>query len=639
MLNSDTIRQRFFDFWKSDPRNHKEIPNVSLVPNVDSTLLFVNSGMFPVAPYLGGQPHPAGNRLVNFQRCLRTKADEIEEIGDNRHTLMFEMMGQWSLGDYFKKEQIPWMLEVYVEQFELDPHRLYVSVWAGDEVVGRDDEAIALWKQAFAKYGVEAEFTEDLTKVPTNVEESANHKYRIFPYGAKDNWWERAHAPGELGGPTTEIFYDTGRIEVPQDSYDINDDSGRFLEIGNSVFMTYQLDQDMNWQPLKQKNVDFGGGFERVVMCAQGKTDIFETDIFFPVIQKLEHISGKPYKQSNGEINEYTKAFRVAADHGRIVTFLIADGVQPSNKDQGYILRRFIRRLVRFGMDLGIEENFTVEVARGFIDRMEQSYPHLREQESNIVQALTEEEAAFRKTLKNGLKELEKIKQSGEKIDGKTAFYLYETFGFPLEMTIEEIGLSSEDPLASQIKDSFESQEEEHRAQSRAGAEQKFKGGLADQSAETTKLHTTHHLLLAALRQVLGEHVHQRGSNITAERLRIDFSHDDKLTETQKAEVENLVNEWISQSLAVRRIDMPKEQAEQLGAEMEFGQKYPDTVSVYFITTEVDNDIPHTWISAEFCGGPHVSNTSEIADNNRKFKIQKEQSSSKGVRRIKGVLN
>ncbi len=682
-ISSDEIRKRYIRYWTEAPRDHTKIPNVSLVPNIDSTLLFVNSGMFPLAPYLGGEAHPSGKRLVNFQRCLRTKADEVQEIGDNRHTLMFEMMGNWSLGDYFKEEQIPWMLKLYVEEFGLDPHRLYVSVWAGDDNVARDDEAIKLWQQAFAEYGIKAEFSDDIYKVPETMQDGQGHEYRIFPYGAKDNWWERAHAPGELGGPTTEIFYDTGFVEREQEQYDINDDSGRFLEIGNSVFMTYTLDENLNWQPLKQKNVDFGGGFERVVMCAQDKRDIFETDIFKPVIDRIAAVAGKEYK-TNGEVNEFTEAFRIVADHGRIVTFLIADGVQPGGKDQGYILRRFIRRLVRFGKVLGIENDFTSEVAKAFIDRMEEAYPHLRTNENSIISTLQKEEEAFRKTLNRGLKEVEKLKEEyvdsdgkGELIDGKSAFNLYETYGFPLEMTLEGLGLTEEDEKYAIISKEFAEAEKAHRDLSRAGAEQKFTGGLADSSKEVTKLHSAHHILLRALQIVLGDHVKQRGSNITGERLRIDFSHEEKLTDDEKLNVEGIVNKVIQTGYKMFPIMLRKADAEKLGAEMEFGQKYPDNVKVFMIYdhTELNNSIEDeikrlnpNWtpenagkgeagnlpldidqkvidtikndaFSMEFCGGPHVQNTNELGAEGRHFSIQKEQSSGSGVRRIKGVLS
>lgn len=657
MKTSEDIRSAFLNFWQESPRNFKIVPNMSLVPNVDSTLLFVNSGMFPLAPYLGGQPHPLGKRLCNIQRCLRTNYDEMMEIGDNRHTLMFEMMGDWSLGDFTKKEQIPWILELHVERYGLDPRRLYVSVFKGDEDAPRDDEAIEIWKEAFKKYGIEAEYSEDISNIPKNLEEGNNWKYRIFPYEKKKNWWERAHAVGELGGPTSEMFYDTGEINVPQEKYHINDDSGRFIEIGNNVFMEYKLDSNLKWVPLEQKNIDFGGGFERIMMIVQDKKDIFETDIYEPILKKIEELSGKSYKVDGIE-HGYTKYFRILADHSRAATFILADGVLPSNKDQGYILRRFIRRLVRYGMKLEIENNFTKDLALAVIDRMKEFYPHLKEQEQTIVDEIEKEEIKFRRTLDKGLKELERIAGSTvvkevdidnpEKliIDGKTAFYIYETYGFPLEMTLDELEI--DEKSAEIITQQFKEEEEAHRLASRAGAEQKFKGGLADQSVETTKLHTAHHLLLASLQKLIDPNIKQRGSNITSERLRMDFNFDRKLTEEEIKKVEDLVNEKIDEGLYVRRVEMAKEKAEQIGAQMEFGQKYPEVVSIYFIgggtesnpeeDIEVEGEIPQGWFSAEFCGGPHVKNTKELGEGGKRFKIFGQENVGAGVKRIKAGL-
>jgi alanyl-tRNA synthetase len=631
MKSSQEIRESFIKFWTQSPRNAKVVPNMSLVPNGDSTLLFVNSGMFPLAPYLGGQPHPLGKRLVDFQRCLRTNYDEMIEIGDNRHTLMFEMMGDWSLGDFFKAEQIPWILEFWVEVCGLDPHRIYVSVFEGDQDAPMDMEAVEIWQKAFAKYGVNAELAPNITDVPPTLEEGKTWKYRIFKYPKKKNWWERAHAPGELGGPTSEMFYDLGEVQVEQDSYHINDDSGRFIEIGNNVFMQYKLDENMKWQPLAQKNIDFGGGFERVVMIVQGKKDIFETDIYAPIIQKVEELSGKSYK-SDGKENEFTSAFRVIADHARAATFIIADGVTPSNKDQGYILRRFIRRLIRFGKKLGLEQDFTSQIADVVISHLQEAYPHLAQNREKVISELNQEEQKFRNTLAKGLKELESLSKSlGDKrIDGKTAFYIYETYGFPLELTLDELGV--DDKTAEVITQEFQAEEQKHREDSRLGAEQKFKGGLADHSEEVVKLHTAHHLLLAALQQIVDPSIRQRGSNITAERLRIDFNLDRKLTPEETQKLEDLVNQKIQEALPVRRLEMPKTEAEKLGAQMEFGAKYPDIVSVYVIGNEPD------YFSKEFCGGPHVDNTSKLAEGGKRFKILKEESSGSGIRRIKAAL-
>jgi alanyl-tRNA synthetase len=629
-MNSDEIRDQYFKFWTSEPRNSKQIPNVSLVPNVDSTLLFTNSGMFPLVPYLAGQPHPLGKRLCNFQRCLRTNYDEMLEIGDNRHTLMFEMMGDWSIGDFSKEQQIPWILELLVEKFKIDPSRLYVSVFGGDEIIPRDDVAINSWKKAFAKYGIAAEFSEDITNIPSDLTEGKTFTKKIFPYGRKKNWWQRGEAVGELGGPSSEIFYDLGKIERQDEKFHINDDSGRFIEIGNNVFMEYFLDKDMTWQPLPQKNIDFGGGFERIVMCLQGKNDIFETDIYQPILDTISKISGRQYKTNNG-VTEDTSCFRIIADHGRAATFILADGVKPSNKDQGYILRRFIRRMVRFAKKLGIDANFTHIIAQAVIDRMKSAYPQLEENKATILEALSKEENVFRQTLSKGLKEIEKIKLTETSISGEKAFYIYETYGFPIELTLDEFPMS-ESEKTSVIKD-FKQKETEHREQSKLGADKKFKGGLADQSIEVIKLHTTHHLLLKALQTVVSQDIKQKGSNITSERLRIDFNYKDKLSDQQISEVENMVNEQISKKLNVERQELPITEAEKLNAEKEFGQKYPEIVSVYFIKNSDGSNF-----SIEFCGGPHVNNTGEIGENGKKFKILKQENIGSGIRRIKAAL-
>jgi alanyl-tRNA synthetase len=632
MKTSKEVREIFTQFWSEAPRSCKVVPNMSLVPNVDSTLLFVNSGMFPLAPYLGGQPHPLGKRLCNIQRCLRTNYDEMLEIGDNRHTLMFEMIGDWSLGDFTKKDQIPWIMELWVERLGLDPSRLYVSVFNGDDSAPRDTEAIEIWRQTFRKYGIEAEFSEDVTNVPPTLEESKGWKHHIFPYDKKKNWWQRADAPGELGGPTSEMFYDVGCSDGSFESFHINDDSGRFIEIGNNVFMEFKLTADRKWEPLAQKNIDFGGGFERICMIVQGCSDIFESDIYSPIVECVSRISGKSYKE-NGKDSEFTAAFRVIADHGRAATFILADGVSPSNKDQGYILRRFIRRLVRFGRNLGIEKPFTAEVASAVIDTLQHAYPHLEDQRGVILEKIAAEETTFNLTLTKGLKELAKLRAQlppGELISGEQAFFIYETYGFPLELTLDELKVGEGD--AASISEQFKAAEKKHRENSRAGAEQKFKGGLADQSQETTKLHTAHHLLLAAMQKLVHGDIRQKGSNITAERLRMDFNFDRKLTEGELKEVEELVNQQISLGLSVDRVEMPREDAEKIGAQMEFGAKYADIVSVYFIGGQKD------WISAEFCGGPHVSNTNDLGEGGKRFKIQKQENVGAGIKRIKAAL-
>ncbi|MDQ6985784.1 MAG: alanine--tRNA ligase [Candidatus Dojkabacteria bacterium] len=638
MINSKTntseqIRQKFIDYWNSDPRNAKQVPNASLVPLNDPTLLFVNSGMFPLVPYLGGEPHPLGTRLFNVQRCIRTI--DIDEVGDYNHLVLFEMIGNWSLGDFTKAEQIPWMLKLYVEEFGLDINRLYVSVWGGNDEIPRDDEAIELWVKAFKEYGITAKFSDDLTNVPQGDEPSTKDwEFRIFPYGKSDNWWQRGpDTPGELGGPSSELFYDMGSILYEtNEAIHINDDSGRYLEVGNNVFMEYKFTDDGKWVPMEQKNIDYGGGLDRIISAAQGKRSIYETDLFEPILNKIEMLSGNKY---NPEVlDENLKSFRVVAEHARSSSFILADGVAPSGKDQGYILRRLIRRMIRHGMKLGIEDNFTKDLAIDVIGKMEGSYPHLKENEVFIIDEIEKEEIKFRRTLDKGVKEIEKMieNDSNFKLNGETAFFIYETYGFPLEMSLEEFGITEVSEVEKITKE-FNLKQEEHKAASRAGAEGKFKGGLADSSNETTKLHTTHHLLLKALQMVLGEDVKQRGSNITGERLRIDFSYDSKLTPEQVEEVEKIVNEKIEDGLKVERVEMPKADAEKVGAEMEFGQKYPDIVSVYVIGDSVEDAF-----SKEFCGGPHVDNTSVIGEGGKKFKIKKQENIGSGLRRIKGVL-
>lgn len=637
VMTSDELRQKFIDFWKSSPRNAKQVPNASVVPNNDPTLLFVNSGMFPLVPYLGGQAHPLGKRLFNVQKCIRTV--DIDEVGDYNHLVLFEMIGNWSLNDFTKAEQIPWKLELYVEHFGLDPNRIYVSVWEGDDVAPRDDEAIEIWRQAFRKYGIEAEFSEDITQVPQGDDPSTQDwKYRIFPYGKKDNWWQRGpDTPGELGGPTSEIFYDMGQaLYETGEPLHINDDSGRYCEVGNSVFMEYKFTDQQKWELMQQKNIDYGGGLDRIIATVQGKRSVYETDLFEPIIQKIEQISGKKY---NPQVqDEDLKSFRIVAEHARSSSFILADGVVPSGKDQGYILRRLIRRMIRYGKKLDMETNFAKKLTEVVIAKMQAAYPHLQENADFVTSEIEKEEIKFRRTLDKGVKHFEEIVSSIKTeessprnfLTGEEAFHLYETYGFPIELTQE---LSVEIGFKPVSMDDFMKAQEAHKTLSRAGAEQKFKGGLADQSREVTKLHTAHHLLLRALQMVLGEQVKQRGSNITGERLRIDFNHAEKLTEEEIQKVEEIVNEKIQEGLHMQRVEMSKEEAEQIGAQMEFGQKYPDTVSVYFVGDNLDSAF-----SKEFCGGPHVQNTAEIGEGGKQFKIAKQESIGQGLRRLKGVL-
>jgi alanyl-tRNA synthetase len=648
MKTSEEIRQGFIDFWSSAPRNAKQIPNVSLVPNNDPTLLFVNSGVFPIVNYLAGEPHPLGKRIFNVQRVVRTV--DIDNVGDFSHLTLFEMIGNWSLGDFTKSEQIPWMLEVYVEVFGLDPNRLYASVWGGDERIPRDDVAIEAWKVAFRKYGIEAEFSEDTSDLPATLEDSKGWTKRIFPFGKKSNWWQRAaDLPGEIGGPSSELFYDLGKTQYKIDEEpNINDDSGRYIEIGNNVFMEFKFGDDNAWHEMEQKNIDFGGGFERIVVAVQDKLSIYETDTFAPILDRVSALAGKKYDPESLSPEEL-KSFRIVAEHSRAATFMIADGVIPGNKDQSYILRRLIRRAIRHATKIGIENDFLKEMATSVIEKMKGAYPHLEENREFVLETIDKEEKKFRNTLIKGVKAMRKMIEDKEQLNGQKAFYIYETYGFPLELTLEEFELTDEEK--EKITAEYMTEENKHKEASRAGSAQKFTGGLADKSEQTTALHTAHHLLLAALQKVLGSHVHQRGSNITAERLRIDFSHNEGLTEEQKKQVEDIVNQDIQANYTVKRVELTKETAEKLGAEMEFGQKYGDKVNVYMmgnLAEEIVNDQytdqniaelikKSEVISMEFCGGPHVTNTGKLSEYGT-FKIQKQESSGSGVRRIKAIL-
>lgn len=655
-MSGNEIRHKYLEYMRK--QGHSIIPSAALVPQNDPTTLFTGSGMQPLIPYLMGASHPEGARLSDSQKCFR--AEDIEEVGDNRHTTFFEMLGNWSLGDYFKKEQLRYFFTFLVDEVGLDPQRIYVTVFAGDESLGipRDDESVAIWKELFAEKGIDAK--DVYIGSEEDGYEVGMQGGRIFYYDASKNWWSRSGKPakmpaGEIGGPDSEVFYDFGpefathpvfKDKAPHP----NSDSGQFLEIGNSVFIEYIKQEDGSFTKLPQRNVDFGGGLERITAAKVGDPDVFKIDLLWNVVEQIQELSGKQYEES-------MVAFRVITDHIRGAVFMIGDGVLPSNSEQGYFVRRLLRRSVRFADVLGIKEGTLQELASSVIDTYKDHYTNLAEKKQEIVDAIALEETNFRKTLANGLKEFNRISlkihattsinEEGKRvidptaeaekyISGARAFELFTTYGFPIELTVE---IAKERGMEVDLK-KFGELMEEHKEKSRAGAEQKFKGGLADASEETTRLHTTHHLLLKALQMVLGDHVHQRGSNITAERLRIDFSHDAKMTDEQKAEVERAVNEKIDAQLPVIRSTLKKEFAETLGAEHEFGAKYPDMVSVYSIGpvgATVENPQFEQAFSIEFCGGPHVENTSEIAKSGH-FRIAKEEASSAGVRRIKGVL-
>lgn len=586
-LSSADIRKRFLAFFEK--RGHAILPSASLVPENDPSVLFNTAGMQPLVPYLMGQKHPLGNRLVNVQKCVRTQ--DIEEVGDNTHDTFFEMLGNWSLGDYFKEDAINWSYEFLTSKEEglgLDPQGLYVTVFEGDENAPRDEESYAIWKDIFEKNNITGE--------------------RIYFMSAKSNWW----SVGDDGpcGPDTEMFYDltgTHMSGLTKDEYIELDEKQEVVEIWNDVFMEYEKKDGKVVGKLNNKNVDTGSGLERVVMAVQGKTNIFGTDLFSSFMDYIQ-------ANTKGEWNMYSA--RVIADHIRTATFLVADGVVPSNKDRGYILRRLIRRALMQGRKIGLDYGVLVGLRSSVAAQYESLYPELAENSVTQHEVFKTEVEKFNKTLDSGLKEFEK---------GVDPFILATTYGFPIELTEE---LAAEKGITID-RAKFDAEMKSHQDLSRSGSEQKFKGGLGGTSDKIVRSHTAHHLLLAALRQVLGEHVHQRGSNITDERIRIDFAHDAKMTDKQKSAVEKLVNEWIQEDKPMQRVEMPRDQAEKIGAEMEFGVKYPDMVSVYFIGDNLDSAI-----SKEFCGGPHIEHTGLIGT----FKIQKEEASSAGVRRIKATI-
>ncbi|MCI0597891.1 alanine--tRNA ligase [Candidatus Parcubacteria bacterium] len=633
------VRQKYLAFFKA--RGHTVVPTAPIVPGNDPTTLFTSSGMQPLIPYLLGKDHPGGTRITDVQLSFR--AGDIEEVGNNRHTTFFEMLGNWSLGDYFKQEQLPWFFEFLTskeEGLELDPSKLYVTVFAGDKDTGMaaDMEAVEIWQRLFKEKGIDAAFAEMDTE-EAGYERGMKDHERIFSYGARKNWWSRSGVPsnmpaGEPGGPDSEVFYDFG---LPHDEKwgehcHPNCDCGRFVEIGNSVFMQFLKNADGTFSELPKKNVDFGGGLERLTAATRNDADIFLIDVFDSARSVLEKKTSTIYGTDSG----VTRSFRIILDHIRAATFMLAEGILPSNTEAGYVLRRLIRRAIREADRLGSKDAVLPDVAAGFGAAYAEQYPHVQAAAEKIRSELAKEEEQFRKTLIQGLREFEKLQKNG-KITGEDAFVLFSTYGFPFELTAER---ASELNISIDEVDFLEAMKK-HQDTSRAGGAQRFAGGLADHSEQTVRYHTTHHILLKALQMVLGSLVKQRGSNITAERLRIDFTSPAKMTDEQKKQVEEIVNDVVYQDLPVIRTVMPRDEAEQLGAQMEFGVKYPDMVSVYSVgpkeATDDDPKIPHAF-SLEFCGGPHVSNTSEIHEGGKKFNIQKEEAVAAGIRRIKAVI-
>ena len=579
------IRNKYLEFFKK--HGHTVIPSAPLIPENDPSVLFTTAGMQPLVPYLLGEKHPAGTRLTDYQKCVRT--NDIDEVGDNRHLTYFEMLGNWSLGDYFKEESIAMSFEFLTKELGIPVEKLSVTCFAGDEDCARDEVTASCWKKA----GIPEE--------------------RIYYFGKDDNWW----IAGETGpcGPDTEMFYDTGK---PKCSPECNPSCGcgKYVEIWNNVFMEFYKDENGKYSKLKQHNVDTGLGLERMTMLLEGKETPFETELFAPIMDKLVELQ----KVDN------IASRRIVAEHLRSSMMIICDGGRPSNVDRGYILRRLIRRMVRHMNKLQISLDELSTLIDINVENLKEMYPALEANKETIKNVILEEKDKFVKTLEKGEKEFAKevgqVKEQGENIvPGKVVFRLYDTYGFPPEVTEE---LATENGMKID-KEGFDKLFKEHQEKSRAGSEQKFKGGLASTGEIETKYHTATHLLNAALKQVLGAHVHQRGSNITAERMRFDFSHPAKMTDEEKQKTEDLVNEWITEAIPVEHLEMKKDDAIKMGAEAMFIEKYGDIVSVYKIGD----------VSIELCGGPHVSNTSELGH----FKIKKEESSSSGIRRIKAILD
>jgi len=639
-MKASEIIKKYISFFEK--RGHKRVVSSPLIPQNDPTTLFTSSGMQPLVPFFLGEPHPLGKRLVNVQNCFR--AADIDEVGDNRHTTFFRMLGNWSLGDYFKKEQIPWLWEFLTKEIGLPAEKLYISVFKEHDGIPRDDESEEIWKQILEK-------------------ESLDPKEKIFFYGADKNWWSRAGFPqdmpkGEPGGPDSEVFFD---FKTPHDkkfgkNCHPNCQCGRFLEIGNSVFMEYIKKEDGTFGRLPNKNVDFGGGLERLLAAIENKSDIFQTSLFSPIVSAIEKIIVKSYKEN-------ARAIRIIVDHLVASVFISASGVIPSNKEQGYVLRKLLRRAIRYGKQLGTTEIFTAQVASAIIDNYSDTDPQLTDSKKAIRELFTDEEKKFNQVIQEGLKLSEKIfstltpiksvqyskimqtkdkkeifreifrrkeildnskpfglikKSDLEKatLTGRQAFDLFQSFGFPIEMIIE---LAQEKRLFVDLED-FRRELKHHQDISRVGAGEKFAGGLADHSDKTVMGHTATHLLHQALRDVLGNKVFQTGSNITSERIRFDFSYDKKLTDEEILEVEEIVSKKIEENLPVHFEMMPLEKAKKNGAIGLFDEKYEDNVKVYFINN----------YSVEFCGGPHVEFTGKL----KRFKIIKQENIGHGQKRI-----
>lgn len=672
-MNAQDIRNAYLNYFAE--RGHAIVHRAPLVLKDDPTTLFTGSGMQPMIPYLLGEPHPDGKRIVDSQTCLR--AQDIDDIGDNRHTTFFEMLGNWSMGDYFKEQQIEWMFDFLANIVGLDMSRVYVTCYIGDErySIPKDTEAAAVWKRLYEQHGFssdEAEIGSEEAGYARGIREGE----RIFYYDGSKNWWSRNGAPehtpiGDPCGPDSEMFYDFGtphNTEFGEHCHP-NCDCGRFMEIGNNVFMAYRKVADGVFEPLEKPNIDHGSGLERIAAAKLGDPDVFKISLMRPIIETLQTLSGKSYES-------HTESMRVIADHLRAATFLAVDGCVPSNKEQGYVMRRLVRRAIRYSFELGIEQNFLEQIVPIIADLYHNDFPEVAAKRDEVIAILVKEEKAFRQTLRKGLKELERISLEPKLIDiiyadngklyenlplpnevlhgkvikpsailrpgtpvlwGGDIFKLQDTFGFPVELSLEE-ATNLQISVTEDWRDSYNEKRLEQQHRSQTAAKGTFKGGLGGQSLIHKKYHTATHLMYQALRDVLGNHVVQHGSNITEERLRFDFSHPEKVTPEQIAEVETIVNREIAKDLHVSFKEYPtKEATGPLGALGQFGDRYGETVKVYSMKDKnaPANERP---FSFEICGGPHVDHTLQLSEDNKTFKIIKEESSAAGIRRIKAVL-
>lgn len=626
-MNAQDIRNAYLKFFEE--RGHAVVPRTQLILQGDPTTLFTGSGMQPMIPYLLGETHPKGKRIADSQTCLR--AQDIDDIGDNRHTTFFEMLGNWSLGDYFKKEQISWMFEFLTEVVGLDASKLYVTCYIGDERYGipKDTEAADIWAELFVDAGL-TNGRQDVGSEADGYAKGIEENARIFFYDGSKNWWSRNGSPettpvGDPCGPDTEMFYLFDEIEHDTsfgEHCHPNCDCGRFMEIGNNVFMAYKKVGEGQFEELEQKNVDHGSGLERIAAAKLNNPDVFKISLMWPIIEKLEQLSGKKY-------DSHTESMRVIADHLRAATFLAVDGCTPSNKEQGYVMRRLIRRAVRYSFDLGIEQNFLEAVEPVIADLYVNDFPEVAEQRETIIGVLVKEEKAFRQTLRKGLKELERLAASG--LTGNEIFTLYDTYGFPIELSTEE-AFKQGIMLSESWREEFDAKMKEQRERSQTASKGTFKGGLEGHEAIHLKYHTATHLLQSALRQLFGSELRQHGSNITEERLRFDFNLDHRMTPEEIKKAEELVNGWIAEDNPVKFTLYPTQEALDMGAIGPFGERYGEEVKVYQMGTD-----DHV-VSLEICGGPHVDHTGQLAEGGKTFKITKEESSSAGIRRIKAEL-